>query len=188
MCRCSQLFSQPRGKRNIRSPPSPAQVSAKRVFPQDAKRVAGTKMAKKSGDLAAFVGNEIACPVCLEIFNDPKCLPTCAHNVCVKCLHNIVRRNPRKTKVQCPECRKKSQIPPSGVAGFPTNHLLKPWDSIVTSSPCWFCKEYYNIINCFTETGLTYKRLRDDFFHTHEDLFTAAVRPKAKQSHHWTSF
>ena len=89
-------------------------------------------MAKKSADLAAFVGNEIACPVCLEIFNDPKCLPNCAHNVCVKCLGNIVRRNPRKTTIQCPECRKKSQIPPSGVAGFPTNHLLK---RLIDNSP-----------------------------------------------------
>lgn len=89
-------------------------------------------MSKKGQDLAAVVGNEIACPVCLEIFHDPKCLPTCAHNVCVKCLSNIVKRNPRKTKVQCPECRKKSQIPPSGVAGFPTNHLLK---RLVDNSP-----------------------------------------------------
>ena len=90
------------------------------------------KMAKKGSDLAAFVGNEIECPVCLEIFDDPKCLPTCAHNVCVKCLGNIVGQNPRKTKVQCPECRKKSQIPPSGVAGFPTNHLLK---RLIENSP-----------------------------------------------------
>lgn len=90
------------------------------------------KMAKKGSDFAAFVGNEIECPVCLEPFDDPKCLPTCAHNVCVKCLGNIVRQNPRKTRVQCPECRKKSQIPPSGVSGFPTNHLLK---RLIENSP-----------------------------------------------------
>lgn len=89
-------------------------------------------MAAKGSDFTAFVGNEIACPVCLEIFDDPKCLPTCAHNVCLKCLGKIVRQNPRRTKVQCPECRKKSQIPPSGVAAFPTNHLLK---RLIENSP-----------------------------------------------------
>lgn len=34
--------------------------------------------------------------------------------------------------MQCPECRKKSQIPPSGVAAFPTNHLLK---RLIENSP-----------------------------------------------------
>ena len=101
-------------------------------FPRCQARRSKTNMAKKGSEFAAFVGNEIECPVCLEIYDDPKCLPTCAHNVCLKCLGNIVRRSPRKTKVQCPECRKKSQIPPSGVAGFPTNHLLK---RLVENSP-----------------------------------------------------
>ena len=84
-------------------------------------------------NLAEFVGNEIACPVCLEVFDDPKCLPNCAHNVCVKCLGNLAKRNRKKQRtIQCPECRVKSTIPPSGVTGFPTNHLLK---RLIENSP-----------------------------------------------------
>lgn len=91
------------------------------------------KMASSKGKgadhFAEFVGNEIACPVCLEIFDDPKCLPNCAHNVCVKCLGNLAKR---KRTIQCPECRVKSTIPASGVTGFPTNHLLK---RLIDNSP-----------------------------------------------------
>lgn len=90
-------------------------------------------MAKsKTDNLAEFVGSEIACPVCLDVFDDPKCLPNCAHNVCVKCLRNLAQRNRNKRTIQCPECRIKSTIPPSGVMGFPTNHLLK---RLIENSP-----------------------------------------------------
>ena len=92
-------------------------------------------MAKSKGiadHLAEFVGNEIDCPVCLEVFDEPKCLPNCAHNVCVKCLGNLAKRNRKKRIIQCPECRVKSTIPPSGVTGFPTNHLLK---RLIENSP-----------------------------------------------------
>lgn len=92
-------------------------------------------MAKSKGiadHLAEFVGNEIACPVCLEVFDEPKCLPNCAHNVCVRCLGNLAKRNRKKRTIECPECRVKSTIPPSGVRGFPTNHLLK---RLIENSP-----------------------------------------------------
>ena len=85
-----------------------------------------------SDHLADFVGTEIHCPVCLEVFDDPKCLPNCAHNVCVTCLGNLARRTRKKSTVECPECRTKSTVPLSGVTGFPTNHLLK---RLVENSP-----------------------------------------------------
>ena len=92
-------------------------------------------MAKSKGiadHLAEVVGNEIDCPVCLEVFDEPKCLPNCAHNVCVKCLRNLAKRNRKKRIIECPECRVKSTIPSSGVTGFPTNHLLK---RLIENSP-----------------------------------------------------
>ena len=49
--------------------------------------MAKSKVSKGVADhLAEFVGNEIDCPVCLEVFDEPKCLPNCAHNVCVNVL------------------------------------------------------------------------------------------------------
>lgn len=98
---------------------------------------AKAKDAKGSEDsehLAEFVGTEITCPVCLEVYDDPKCLPNCAHNVCVTCLRNLAKRNRKKGTytVECPECRTKSTVPTSGVTAFPTNHLLK---RLIENSP-----------------------------------------------------
>ena len=68
-----------------------------------------------------IVGDELSCPVCLEEFVEPKCLPNCAHNVCSQCLGRMIEPNSRK--VECPECRVESTLPGSGVS-LPTNHLL----------------------------------------------------------------
>ncbi|XP_022786500.1 tripartite motif-containing protein 2-like [Stylophora pistillata] len=70
----------------------------------------------------SIMGDETTCPVCLEEFQEPKCLPSCAHNVCERCLQNMVRRN--SITISCPQCREESFLPPLGVSAFPTNHLL----------------------------------------------------------------
>lgn len=72
--------------------------------------------------IVSIMGDETTCPVCLEEFREPKCLPSCAHNVCERCLENMVRRN--SITIPCPQCREESFLPPPGVSAFPTNHLL----------------------------------------------------------------
>ena len=72
--------------------------------------------------IVSVMGDEITCPVCLEEFEEPKCLPSCAHNVCERCLDNMVRRN--SYTISCPQCREESLLPSTGVSSFPTNHLL----------------------------------------------------------------
>lgn len=72
--------------------------------------------------LVSIMGDETMCPVCLEEFQEPKCLPRCAHNVCERCLENMVRRN--SITISCPQCREESFLPAVGVSAFPTNHLL----------------------------------------------------------------
>lgn len=61
-------------------------------------------------------------PVCLDDFEEPKCLPNCAHNVCQHCLEGMVKK--RQSSIECPVCRIESAIPNGGVAAFPKNHLL----------------------------------------------------------------
>ena len=73
-------------------------------------------------DVAAAVEHEISCPICLDEFEEPKCLPSCAHNVCQHCLEGMVKK--RNNAVECPVCRVESIIPQGGVAAFPKNHLL----------------------------------------------------------------
>ena len=72
--------------------------------------------------VVSIMSDETTCPVCLEEFQEPKCLPSCAHNVCERCLENMVRKN--SYTISCPQCREESFLPPTGVSSFPTNHLL----------------------------------------------------------------
>ena len=72
--------------------------------------------------LAEAVEDEISCPICFEDFEEPKCLPNCAHNVCQHCLEGMVKK--KKKTIKCPVCRVESVIPNGGVASFPKNHLL----------------------------------------------------------------
>lgn len=72
--------------------------------------------------IVSVMDDETTCPVCLEEFEEPKCLPSCAHNVCERCLENMVRKN--SITISCPQCREESFLPPEGVSAFPTNHLL----------------------------------------------------------------
>ena len=71
----------------------------------------------------AEIRDDTSCPVCLEEFVEPKCLPSCAHNVCSPCLERMIELNISR-KVECPECRVESTLWGSGVSSLPTNHLL----------------------------------------------------------------
>ena len=73
-------------------------------------------------DMVAEVEKETSCPICLEEFEEPKCLPSCAHNACQHCLEGMVKK--RNDVIECPVCRVESNIPRGGVAAFPKNHLL----------------------------------------------------------------
>ena len=73
-------------------------------------------------DLVSAVEHEISCPICFEDFEEPKCLPNCAHNVCQQCLQGMEKK--RNNVLECPVCRVESVIPKGGVAAFPKNHLL----------------------------------------------------------------
>ena len=73
-------------------------------------------------DLVSVVEHEISCPICFEDFEEPKCLPNCAHNICQQCLQGMEKK--RNNVLECPVCRVESVIPKGGVAAFPKNHLL----------------------------------------------------------------
>eukprot|EP01065_Artemidia_motanka_P047447 TRINITY_DN743_c5_g1_i1.p1 TRINITY_DN743_c5_g1~~TRINITY_DN743_c5_g1_i1.p1 ORF type:complete len:705 (+),score=190.16 TRINITY_DN743_c5_g1_i1:150-2117(+) len=72
--------------------------------------------------LTEELATELTCPVCLEIFDDPRRLQ-CGHTFCHKCLTNCVRRT--SDKVVCPECREDTllQVPGSlGVSRLVADH------------------------------------------------------------------
>lgn len=76
---------------------------------------------------------DITCPVCLEIFDDPKTLPKCAHVFCKNCLKSVVAANtvPRSS-LECPVCRTRTSIPKEGVDAFVSALALK---NLIDSNP-----------------------------------------------------
>lgn len=75
-----------------------------------------------AANLARVFSEELSCPICLEELREPKCLPSCAHNICKACLDNMARSNPEI--IRCPTCRRVSRLPLGGVSALPTNNVL----------------------------------------------------------------
>jgi len=63
--------------------------------------------------------NNLTCPVCYQLFNNPKYLP-CYHSYCEGCLEKMQVQS----KIICPECRKEAKVPAEGVKEFATNFFI----------------------------------------------------------------
>ena len=63
--------------------------------------------------------NNLSCPVCYQLFNNPKYLP-CYHSYCEGCLEKMQVQS----KIICPECRKEAKVPAGGVKEFATNFFI----------------------------------------------------------------
>ena len=80
------------------------------------------------------------CPVCLELFSEPKVLP-CCHTFCLKCLEKTARsgqkkvvplravawvgqQTKRREEITCPQCRKTHIIPAGGLTEFLTDFIM----------------------------------------------------------------
>ncbi|XP_065904911.1 E3 ubiquitin-protein ligase TRIM71-like [Dysidea avara] len=57
--------------------------------------------------------DNLSCPVCYQLFKNPKYLP-CHHSYCEECLEKIQVRS----KIKCPECRREAAVPAGGVKDF----------------------------------------------------------------------
>ena len=66
-----------------------------------------------------IVTDNLSCPVCYQLFKNPKYLP-CHHSYCEQCLEKIRVQS----KIICPECRKEATVPPGGVKRMDSNFLV----------------------------------------------------------------
>jgi len=57
------------------------------------------------------------CPICLEVFDDPKSLP-CLHSFCLKCLQGQFKDKSIGDDVHCPACTENFEIPAEGLDGL----------------------------------------------------------------------
>ena len=74
------------------------------------------KMAAKDVKMAT---DNLSCPVCYQLFKNPKYLP-CHHSYCELCLVKLQVQS----KIICPECRKEAIVPPGGVKDLDNNFFI----------------------------------------------------------------
>ena len=89
--------------------------------------------------------DEITCPLCLGIYEEPKNLP-CQHIYCKDCLEGLARQS-RNGTVVCPECRSVAQIPGNNASTFPTafhiNRLKEVYEAMaVPAGEHYHCQEH----------------------------------------------
>jgi hypothetical protein len=81
-------------------------------------------MASASTSAMAELKGITECPICMEIYVDPRTLP-CLHTYCFKCIEEFTKDNEPGTKTLCPVCRTEFIIPPIGVAGLRKNFFME---------------------------------------------------------------
>ncbi|KAH7717319.1 tripartite motif-containing protein 59-like protein [Aphelenchoides avenae] len=100
----------------------------------------------------------LECPVCLNVFDQPKLL-ICGHTVCQNCVNNVVAAsrngaNARQERacIECPECKRETEIPPEGLA---TNYRLvdlvrRAQKSLMDVYACNGCGKHAPVAEMFT--------------------------------------
>ena len=90
------------------------------------------------GVASQVLKKEVTCPLCLDLFKEPKKLP-CDHVFCKECLISLIQHNEHGT-VSCPECRTAYQVQSSDSDSFPTafrvNRLLEAYQNSVLIDIC----------------------------------------------------
>ena len=71
-----------------------------------------------AGKVKQALEKEVTCPLCLDIFKEPKKLP-CDHVYCKDCLKGLALRSLNQS-ISCPECRTNTNVPNGNVNDFPT--------------------------------------------------------------------
>ena len=71
-----------------------------------------------AGQIKLAVEKEVTCPLCLDLFKEPKKLP-CDHVYCKDCLKRLALQSHNQS-ISCPECRNVTDIPDNDVNNFPT--------------------------------------------------------------------
>ena len=86
---------------------------------------------------------EITCPICLEIYEEPKVLP-CLHIYCKECLRKLVRKSGNQT-VTCPECRSVAQILDDNLqTAHPIQRLKEIYETMLQASQTSICTSHQN--------------------------------------------
>ena len=79
---------------------------------------------------------EVSCPVCTNIYTDPKHLP-CLHTFCLQCLKQWHRTGHGRDTIRCPKCQAVSRVPESGdLKDLPTSFYLNGLIDVLAIKEC----------------------------------------------------
>ena len=79
---------------------------------------------------------EVSCPVCTNIYTDPKHLP-CLHSFCLQCLSHWHRSSHVRDTIRCPKCQAVSRVPDSGdLKDLPTSFYLNGLIDVLAIKEC----------------------------------------------------
>ena len=79
---------------------------------------------------------EVSCPVCTNIYTDPKHLP-CLHSFCLQCLNHWHRSSHGRDTIRCPKCQVVSRVPDSGdLKDLPTSFYLNGLIDVLAIKEC----------------------------------------------------
>ena len=79
---------------------------------------------------------EVSCPVCTNIYKDPKHLP-CLHSFCLQCLSHWHRSSHGRDTIRCPKCQVVSRVPVSGdLKDLPTSFYLNGLIDVLAIQEC----------------------------------------------------
>ena len=78
---------------------------------------------------------QLTCPVCLDLYTNPKILP-CHHSLCQECLEGLPQEREARGDtyyLSCPTCRQRTEVPREGVGAFPVAFTLNDLKEITQS-------------------------------------------------------
>ena len=79
---------------------------------------------------------EVSCPVCSDLFKDPRQLP-CLHSFCLHCLKHWHQTSGGQNAFRCPKCQTLSRVPASGdLKDLPTSFYLNGLIDVLAIKEC----------------------------------------------------
>ena len=108
-------------------------------------------MAKKSStpsDALKKLEEQLTCPICLDEYTDPKTL-LCLHSFCHRCLEGLpLDLQGQKLFLSCPTCRTPTELPETGVAGFPIAFFINNLTEVHSLLKKVFGDQHVSCDNC----------------------------------------
>ena len=110
-------------------------------------------MARETVDTLQKLEEQLTCPVCLGLFNNPRILP-CHHSFCQDCVGPCPRElREGKYFLKCPTCTKSAQIPDDGVPAFPPaftiNSLSQLYQEMLAKKDAVECPQHKKPLEAF---------------------------------------